>query len=123
MNFATRGFSTLIRGAAVVAALIGASVPCAQARVHWSVGIGVAPYGWGWGPGWYGYPPPPVMVMPPPQPPVVVMPQTPTYVIPAPVQGVPPPSYWYYCANPPGYYPQVPSCPGGWTPVLAQPTR
>jgi hypothetical protein len=31
------------------------------------------------------------------------------------------PGYWYYCANPPGYYPQVQQCPGGWQPVAPQP--
>src|SRR5438270_7093489 len=27
---------------------------------------------------------------------------------------------WWYCQNPPGYYPYVPSCYGPWTPVPAQ---
>jgi hypothetical protein len=27
---------------------------------------------------------------------------------------------WWYCYNPPGYYPYVPSCYGPWTPVPAQ---
>lgn len=30
-------------------------------------------------------------------------------------------SYWYYCANPPGYYPQVQACPSGWQAVGATP--
>ena len=36
---------------------------------------------------------------------------------------LPPPqsSYWYYCANPPGYYPYVQQCPGGWQRVAPQP--
>ena len=28
-----------------------------------------------------------------------------------------PPAWFYYCYNPAGYYPAVPYCPGGWTPV------
>ncbi|MDB5824936.1 MAG: hypothetical protein JWR21_3640 [Herminiimonas sp.] len=30
-------------------------------------------------------------------------------------------SYWYYCADPPGYYPQVQACPSGWQAVGATP--
>ena len=41
----------------------------------------------------------------------------PTY--PAPVYQAPPPTYWYYCQNPQGYYPYVPQCPGGWLTVVA----
>jgi len=26
--------------------------------------------------------------------------------------------FWYYCQNPPGYYPSVKECPGGWLTVL-----
>src|SRR5262249_33061968 len=43
----------------------------------------------------------------------------PLWVSPAPyveVTPVPPP-VWYYCTNPPGYYPTVPSCTVPWTPV------
>jgi hypothetical protein len=29
--------------------------------------------------------------------------------------------YWYYCDNPPGYYPYVPQCPSGWRPVAPTP--
>jgi len=31
------------------------------------------------------------------------------------------PSYWYYCQSPRGYYPQIQSCPGGWTRVPPAP--
>jgi len=31
-----------------------------------------------------------------------------------------PSSYWYYCANPAGYYPYVQQCNSGWTPVAPQ---
>jgi hypothetical protein len=30
-------------------------------------------------------------------------------------------SYWYYCADPQGYYPDVRECPGGWRAVSPQP--
>ena len=35
-------------------------------------------------------------------------------------QGPAPSSYWYYCANPAGYYPNVQQCPSGWTQVAPQ---
>jgi hypothetical protein len=30
-------------------------------------------------------------------------------------------AYWYYCADPQGYYPYVEQCPGGWQAVAPQP--
>jgi hypothetical protein len=51
---------------------------------------------------------PPVYYAPPP---VVVEP---------PAAHVQPQQYWYYCQNPPGYYPSVPQCPGGWMQVAPQ---
>jgi hypothetical protein len=50
-------------------------------------------------------PPPTVIVQPAP-----VAPSTP-----------PPAQYWYYCDAVRGYYPYVPSCPGGWRMVPATP--
>lgn len=35
-------------------------------------------------------------------------------------QGAAPSSYWYYCANPAGYYPNVQQCSSGWMPVAPQ---
>jgi hypothetical protein len=73
---------------------------------HPHVLVGVVPFGIApfWSPNWppyddlpYGYPP----VMIPPAP--------------------PPPTYWYACDDPPGYYPYVPQCPGGWRQVPATP--
>jgi hypothetical protein len=29
----------------------------------------------------------------------------------------PPAPVWYYCTDPPGYYPTVPTCNVPWTPV------
>jgi hypothetical protein len=30
-------------------------------------------------------------------------------------------AYWYYCADPQGYYPYVKACPAGWQAVAPQP--
>ena len=47
---------------------------------------------------------------------------TPAIVVPQPSIGVTPepPALWYYCTDPPGYYPTVPACNGPWTPVPPQ---
>ena len=41
----------------------------------------------------------------------------PSYVAPAPSIGLTPepPAIWYYCTDPPGYYPTVPTCRVPWT--------
>jgi len=59
----------------------------------------------------YVAPAPPVYVAPPPPPPPPVRP--------APAPLPPPPQMYYYCDNPPGYYPTVPSCPTGFRQVPA----
>jgi hypothetical protein len=66
--------------------------------------------GWWWVVGgvWYYYPAPVYPYPDPYQPPVVVAPAAPP-----PPQG----RVYYYCYNPPGYYPYVPSCPTGWRAV------
>lgn len=66
--------------------------------------------GWWWivGPTWYLYPSRVETYPDPYQPPVVVVPPAP-----APTQ------YWYYCANPVGYYPYVAQCLVNWQPVPA----
>lgn len=71
------------------------------------VGVYISPF-----PVWRYYPPPyydypPPVYIPPPPPPV--------YIEKEPAQ-----SYWYYCTAPPGYYPTVSECPGGWLKVLPQ---
>lgn len=114
----------LVAGALVSLSLAAGWIAPAQARdrVHWSIGIGVPVYGYGWDDGWYGgwqpgwygpawtYAPPIVMQAPPQRIEVQNLPLGPA-----------PPSYWYYCSNPAGYYPQIATCPGGWAQVLAQP--
>lgn len=74
---------------------------------HWYNGHHGGRLGWWWivGPAWYFYPYP---VYPYPDP---FLP--PTIVLSAP------PQYWYYCANPPGYYPYVPQCLTEWQRVPA----
>ena len=51
----------------------------------------------------------------------------PTYIAPYDYNGTsgPPlaaPVYWYRCDNPPGFYPYVSECPGGWEAVPAAPS-
>ena len=73
-----------------------------------------------WYPGPYAYPypvyAPPVYAPPVYAPPVVEEPLPPAYVEPRSS------AYWYYCQDPPGYYPYVASCAGGWQQVAPQPS-
>lgn len=88
-------------------------------RGHGHVGVGVVidPFWYG---GWYYpqpyyYPPyPPAVVTVPTEPPVYIERED----IAAP--DAEPSAYWYYCASPPGYYPTVKQCPGGWRAVAPQ---
>ncbi len=110
---------------ALAAASLLALPGLAQARVYWSVGVGLPLYvGSPWYPGWGGWydrwdDPYPAYGWREWSPPVVVERQ------PVVVQSLPPgpapQSFWYYCQNPAGYYPYVSVCPGGWTPVPATP--
>ncbi len=74
---------------------------------HWYHGWRSGRIGWWWivGGGWYLYDAP---VWPYPEP------YYPDDVAPATADN------WYYCPDPPGYYPYVPSCPVPWQPVPAQ---
>lgn len=92
-------------------------------RAH--VGVYFGPY---WGPSYYSpypyyYPPyyPPVapVVVAPQSPPVYIQQQTAPATAPsAAVQE----NYWYYCAEPQGYYPYVKECRNGWQKVSPQPS-
>jgi hypothetical protein len=105
-----------------LAFVVGSTVPA----VAWKRGYGYRAYGY------YPYRSPSVVVVPRfvvpfgvpyAYPPVVVAPP-PVYVQPPPqvyVQPPPPQAYWYYCDNPPGYYPYVPQCPAGWRQVTPTP--
>lgn len=69
-----------------------------------------------WYPGPYAYPYP-VYAPPLYAPPIVQEPlPLPAYVEPRSS------AYWYYCQDPPGYYPYVGTCAGEWQPVAPQPS-
>ena len=106
--------------------------PAQKAEAHglWvGVGIGAPGYycGWGcaypyaYGPYPYAYGPPGAVVVAPPVVAGAPVP-TPGYLNPPPPPPGRPPngSVWYFCSNPPGYYPQVPQCTMTWQQV--QPT-
>jgi hypothetical protein len=65
--------------------------------------------GFWWGPDWWG-PPYPYYA----NPPAIVQQEPPVYLQPEPQ----PQYYWYYCPNPPGYYPYVQQCPSAWMTVV-----
>lgn len=92
----------------------------ADARVF--VGFGFGPF---WGYPYYPYPYPYAYPYPYPAPPVVYSPgyapADPGYA-PAPAAAAAP-ATWYYCNNPPGYYPYVQQCSTGWRAVPAQPSQ
>lgn len=91
----------------------------------WHHGHHAGRLGWWWvvAGAWYFYPQPVYPYPDPYRPPVVVVQQPlppapdvePQPAVPATVQ------YWYYCEAAKGYYPYVPSCPGGWKAVPAVP--
>lgn len=65
----------------------------------------------------YYYPPPYYY----PYPPVVAAPSPPVYIERNDPQPGAQAYYWYYCANPEGYYPYVKECSGGWQQVVPRP--
>jgi hypothetical protein len=69
-----------------------------------AIGIGVGPL-------WVPYAAP-VVVSPP-----LVVTHAPSVVVPPAA----PPTFWYYCDNPQGYYPYVSQCPSGWRAVSPTP--
>jgi hypothetical protein len=79
-------------------------------------------FGWWWQVGgiWYYYAQP-VYPYPTYVAPVVYVAPLPPAPPPPVAVGLPPPTYWYYCDNPAGYYPAVAACSGGWQPVPAHP--
>jgi hypothetical protein len=78
---------------------------------RWVHGPHLGRAGWWWvvSGEWYFYPEP---IYPYPDP----------YIPPGVVVAGPPappaPAYWYYCPSAKSYYPYVPACPEGWTPVV-----
>ena len=80
---------------------------------RWHHGSHGGRLGWWWVVAgiWYFYPAPVYPYPDPFRPPVVAVP------VPAPA----PQQFWYYCAEPPGYYPYVPRCREAWQAVPATP--
>ena len=92
------GLRHLTLAAGLAATLLGGGAP-AEAQV-WYPYYGPGPYYAPYPPGYpYGYPYPPY-----------------SYASPAtaPASASTAPQFWYRCDEPKGYYPHVPSCPGGW---------
>lgn len=91
---------------------------------HADVGVGIVvnPFWYDSWPGSYYYSPyyyppyyyPPAVVTVPATPPVYIEREDDSAAAPGT-------SYWYYCADPQGYYPDVKECPGGWRAVSPQP--
>jgi hypothetical protein len=79
----------------------------------WFHGVHGGRAGWWWvvGPDFYFYSAP---IYPYPDP------YTPPVVAAVPAAPAPAASSWYYCANPQGYYPYVPTCSVAWQAVPAQ---
>jgi hypothetical protein len=76
-----------------------------------TVFVGVGPW-WGGPPFWYAPPPPYWFGQP------IISEDWVEFI-----QQQEPPAYWYYCQDPPGYYPSVEQCLGEWLKVLPEPTR
>ena len=94
------GLRHLTLAAAFAATLLGGGAP-AEAQV-WYPYYGPGPYYAPYPPGYpygYGYPYSRYPYAPPAT---------------APASASPAPQFWYRCDEPKGYYPHVPSCPGGW---------
>lgn len=86
------------------------------------------PAGGGWfGPGWSMEGPisPPASFLVPavPLPGSLDRAVAPSGAVVAPPASPPSARYWYWCADPRGYYPAVPICNGPWQPLAATQTR
>jgi hypothetical protein len=97
-----------------------------RSRVFIGVGFGAPFWGWGWWPGYYSpyYYPAYYPAYPyydgdyyPYDSSTYIEQGTPTYSQSAPAYGQGT-QYWYYCPDPAGYYPQVPTCAKGWLRVV-----
>ena len=76
-------------------------------------------YGWGvpYGAWWHGWPGSPATYY---GPAVVGVPASPPVYVEqgAEASGAPVAGYWYWCAEPHGYFPDVRDCPVGWQAVM-----
>jgi hypothetical protein len=98
-------------------------------RGHADVGVGIVvtpswhyprPYYYPYYYPSYNYPPyyyPPAVVTVPATPPVYIEREADSTAAPEAS------AYWYYCADPQGYYPYVRACPGGWQAVAPEAAR
>jgi hypothetical protein len=111
------------RGAAALLGLFLAGMSSPVLADHWHGGHGHADVGIVVSPFWFDpwYYPRPYAYSPYYYPPAVVtVPSTPPVYIEREADVPPASAYWYYCANPQGYYPSVKQCPGGWQAVAPQ---
>lgn len=114
---------------AIAVLALGVSAPAlARHRHHSSVGFYFGdPFFWGGGPFYRPYyrPLPPYYYYEPPtviierEPPVYIQrqPAVPTAPAAPAAPAAQASNLWYYCPNPAGYYPYVPSCNQQWVPV------
>ncbi len=87
---------------------------------HWVQSWHGGRYGWWWlvGGTWLLYNTP-IYPYPVTAPIVIMEPPPQTYAAPG---ALPPPApIWYYCQQPQGYYPYLPSCPSGWQAISSVP--
>jgi hypothetical protein len=109
---------------ALIATFASSAAFAHRGHFHPRARIGVfvgAPVFW---PGYYPYYYPRPYYWPYYYPPAVVVPSSPpTYVERADEQdeAAAPSSYWHYCADPPGYYPDVRECGQEWQRVPPRP--
>jgi len=79
------------------------------------------PWGYGYPYAYPGYPYPAYPAYAPgvvvTSPTIVTSPPAVTYVERTDQVEAPAAGYWYWCASPAGWYPEVGECPGGWQPV------
>lgn len=115
--------AALVAGLASTAALAHGGYSHGHGYPRARIGVYIGGPVW-WGPGYY-YPRPYYYAPPYYYPPIVAVPAPPPVYVErgdAQAGGAEGASnWWYYCANPPGYYPYVRQCPGGWQRVSPQP--
>ncbi|MCL4802116.1 MAG: hypothetical protein KJ025_21165 [Burkholderiales bacterium] len=122
---ASKGFALLAAGALLAAAASPAALAHGGHYPRARVGVYIGgPLWWGprfyYPPAYYYYPPYPYYYQ---YPPVATGPASPPVYVERGETAAESDStsWWYYCANPAGYYPYVKQCPGGWQRVAPRP--